>query len=67
MRVFLKIITLAPVREEAVLLIGNMDNVSEEMLEQTLDKKLMSNMRLKRSAHQREAGMVASGEWSTGT
>ena len=54
------------VREEAVLLIGNMDNISEEMLEQTLDKKLMSNMRLKKSAHERQANMVSSGEWSSG-
>ena len=54
------------VREEAVLLIGNMTNVSEEMVEQTLDKKLMSNMRAKKSQHQREAHMVSAGEWSTG-
>lgn len=54
------------VREEAVLLIGNMDNVSEEMLEQTLDKKLMSNMRAKKSAHEREASLVSAGEWSSG-
>jgi integrator complex subunit 4 len=43
-----------------------MDNISEEMLEQTLDKKLMSNMRVKKSAHERQANMVSSGEWSSG-
>ena len=35
-------------------------------LEQTLDKKLMSNMRMKRNAHERMAGLVSSGEWSSG-
>ena len=48
------------------MLIGNMSNISEEMLEQTLDKKLMSNMRIKKSAHERHANMVTSGEWSSG-
>lgn len=59
--------SLSLVREEAVLLIGNMGNISDEMLEQTLDKKLMSNMRIKKSAHERQANMVTSGEWSSGT
>ena len=48
-------------------MIGNMGNISDEMLEQTLDKKLMSNMRIKKSAHERQANMVTSGEWSSGT
>ena len=60
------IVKIVLVREEAVLLIGNMSNISEEMLEQTLDKKLMSNMRIKKSAHERHANMVTSGEWSSG-
>jgi integrator complex subunit 4 len=42
-------------------------NHSQTYLEQTLDKKLMSNMRLKTSAHERQAGLFASGEWSSGT
>ncbi len=50
----------------AATLMGKMEGVSQEFLEQTLDKKLMSNMRVKRSAHEREAKMVSSGEWSTG-
>lgn len=54
------------VREIAAKLIGNMRKVSQAFLEQTLDKKLMSNLRLKRSAHEREAKMVAAGEWSSG-
>ena len=36
-------------------------------LEQTLDKKLMSNMRMKRNAHERMAALVSSGEWSSGS
>ena len=54
------------VRETAAQLIGGMVKVSQDFLEQTLDKKLMSNMRLKRSAHEREAKMISSGEWSSG-
>ena len=55
------------VRELAARLMGGMGGVaSPHFLEQTLDKKLMSNMRAKKSAHDREAKLVASGEWSTG-
>ena len=54
------------VREMAVRLMGRMVGVSQKFLEQTLDKKLMSNMRVKKSAHEREAKMVRSGEWSSG-
>ena len=53
-------------RVQAADLIGTMEGVSQEFLEQTLDKKLMSNMRVKKSAHEREAKMVATGEWSSG-
>ena len=62
----LDLFPLQPVREEAILLIGNMSNVSEAIMEQTLDKKLMSNMRVKKSSHQREASLVSAGEWSSG-
>ncbi|XP_063598149.1 integrator complex subunit 4-like [Penaeus indicus] len=54
------------VRTKAASLLGNMTSVSERFLAQTLDKKLMSNMRRKRSAHERARAMVASGEWSSG-
>ena len=54
------------VREIAVKLIGTLDKVSPSFIEQTLDKKLMSNMRTKKSAHERQAQMVSSGEWSSG-
>ena len=54
------------VREMSVKLIGTLEKVSPEFLEQTLDKKLMSNMRTKKSAHERQAQIVASGEWSSG-
>lgn len=49
-----------------MILIGNMENVSEVFLEQTFDKKLISNMRVKKSSHERVANRVAAGEWSTG-
>ncbi len=54
------------VRELSVKLMGTLDKVSPSFLDQTLDKKLMSNMRSKKSAHQRQAQIVASGEWSSG-
>ena len=54
------------VRGLSVKLIGTLHNVSPWFLEQTLDKKLMSNMRSKKSAHERQAQVVASGEWSSG-
>ncbi|XP_045620866.1 integrator complex subunit 4 [Procambarus clarkii] len=54
------------VRTQAASLLGTMTNVSERFLQQTLDKKLMSNMRRKRSAHERARAMVSSGEWSSG-
>ncbi|XP_066973639.1 integrator complex subunit 4 [Macrobrachium rosenbergii] len=54
------------VRTQAASLLGSMTNVSEYFLQQTLDKKLISNLRRKRSAHERARAMVASGEWSSG-
>ena len=54
------------VRELSAELMGTMGDVSQDFLEQTLDKKLMSCLRLKKSAHDREARLVASGEWSSG-
>ena len=55
------------VRELSAKLMGYMDKgISQIFLEQTLDKKLMSNMRLKKSAHEREAKKLAAGEWSSG-
>uniref|UniRef100_A0A336LYV8 CSON004676 protein n=2 Tax=Culicoides sonorensis TaxID=179676 RepID=A0A336LYV8_CULSO len=54
------------VRTQAAELLGGMSNVSEEFLHQTLDKKLMSNMRRKKSLHERSLDHFTSGEWSTG-
>ncbi|XP_071440620.1 integrator complex subunit 4 [Hetaerina americana] len=54
------------VRTQAASLLGTMTHVSPKFLQQTLDKKLMSNMRKKRSAHERQWESVTSGEWSTG-
>lgn len=54
------------VRVEAALLLGSMTSVSSKFLEQTLDKKLMSNMRRKKSAHERQKENYECGEWATG-
>ncbi|XP_054278169.1 integrator complex subunit 4-like [Macrosteles quadrilineatus] len=54
------------VRTQAAQLLGNLTLVSPKFLHQTLDKKLFSNMRKKRSAHERAWESVTSGEWSSG-
>ncbi|MPC17311.1 Integrator complex subunit 4 [Portunus trituberculatus] len=54
------------VRTQAASLLGSMSGISEKFLQQTLDKKLMSNMRRKPSAHERALAMLSSGEWSSG-
>ncbi|KAG1687336.1 Integrator complex subunit 4 [Nymphon striatum] len=54
------------VRVQAASLLGGMKDVSPEFLEQTLDKSLMSNMRRKKSAHERQNESYHTGEWSTG-
>ncbi|XP_070538096.1 integrator complex subunit 4-like [Ptychodera flava] len=54
------------VRVEAMGLLGSLHSVSPKFLEQTLDKKLMSHLRRKRTAHERQKESFASGEWSTG-
>ncbi|XP_076453862.1 integrator complex subunit 4-like [Babylonia areolata] len=54
------------VRVESAALLGSMHQVSGGFLEQTLDKKLMSNMRRKVSAHERAKEHFESGEWATG-
>ena len=54
------------VRVRAATLLGSMTSVSTRFLEQTLDKKLMSNMRRKRSGHERLRTLVVRGEWSSG-
>lgn len=54
------------VRVEAASLMGTMGHVSLQFLEQTLDKKLMSNLRRKQSAHERQRESYESGEWSSG-
>lgn len=43
-----------------------MTQVSSEFLNQTLDKKLMSNLRRKQTAHERGAQLITSGQWSSG-
>jgi len=54
------------VRTTAASLLGSLHQVSKHFLEQTLDKKLMSDMRLKKSAHERNREQYERGEWSTG-
>ncbi|CAH1100024.1 unnamed protein product [Psylliodes chrysocephalus] len=54
------------VRKLAVELLGSMKLVSPKFLCQTLDKKLMSNMRRKRTAHELAWENVTSGEWASG-
>ncbi|KAI5745495.1 hypothetical protein M8J76_011490 [Diaphorina citri] len=54
------------VRTQAAQLLGSMTLVSPEFLNQTLDKKLMSNMKKKSSAHEMAWKNVTSGEWSSG-
>lgn len=54
------------VRTQACKLLGSMKMVSPKFLNQTLDKKLMSNMRRKRTAHELAWENVTSGEWASG-
>ncbi|KAF4521167.1 hypothetical protein B566_EDAN011617 [Ephemera danica] len=56
------------VRAQAARLLGRLGGglVRAKFLQQTLDKKLMSNMRKKRSAHERQWESVTSGEWASG-
>ncbi|XP_072398264.1 integrator complex subunit 4 [Diabrotica undecimpunctata] len=54
------------VRTLAAQLLGSMKLVSPKFLCQTLDKKLMSNMRRKRTAHELAWENVTSGEWASG-
>ncbi|KAJ7995684.1 hypothetical protein DPEC_G00247130 [Dallia pectoralis] len=54
------------VRVQAAKTLGNMLQVSPQFLEQTLDKKLMSDLRRKRTAHERAKELYTSGEFSSG-
>uniref|UniRef100_A0A667XNR4 Integrator complex subunit 4 n=1 Tax=Myripristis murdjan TaxID=586833 RepID=A0A667XNR4_9TELE len=54
------------VRVQAAKTLGSMLQVSPHFLEQTLDKKLMSDLRRKRTAHERAKELYTSGEFSSG-
>ncbi|XP_013196180.2 integrator complex subunit 4 [Amyelois transitella] len=54
------------VRALACTLLGTTRGVSDRFLLQTLDKQLMSNMKKKRTAHERGAELVRSGAWASG-
>ncbi len=58
-----------PVRALAAQLLGDFTNVSEKFLEQTLDKKLMSHLRIIKSDHQRQLELHQRGgsvDWDSG-
>ncbi|RWS02319.1 hypothetical protein B4U79_07769 [Dinothrombium tinctorium] len=54
------------VRMNAATLLGNFSDVSPNFLTQTLNKTLMSNLRKKKSAHERNRESYTAGEWSSG-
>lgn len=54
------------IRSFAAELLGGLWQVNSEFLFQTLDKKLMSNMRRKKTSHERALENYTSGEWSSG-
>ena len=54
------------VRVKACTLLGSLHLVSSKFLEQTLDKKIMSQLRRKRTLHERARDNFSSGEWSSG-
>lgn len=54
------------IRSFAAELLGGLSKVNSEFLFQTLDKKLMSNMRRKKTSHERALENYTSGEWSSG-
>uniref|UniRef100_A0A8C2X6C0 Integrator complex subunit 4 n=1 Tax=Cyclopterus lumpus TaxID=8103 RepID=A0A8C2X6C0_CYCLU len=54
------------VRVQAAKTLGSILQVSPHFLEQTLDKKLMSDLRRKRTAHERAKELFTSGEFSSG-
>ncbi|KAL8191239.1 UNVERIFIED_CONTAM: Integrator complex subunit 4, partial [Gekko kuhli] len=54
------------VRVQAAKLLGSMQQVSSHFLEQTLDKKLMSDLRRRLTAHERAKELYSSGEFSSG-
>lgn len=59
-----------PVRALAAEMLGDFHAVDEKFLEQTLDKKLMSHLRIVKSDHQRQRelhqGGGASMDWDSG-
>ena len=60
-----------PVRALAAQLLGDFSNVSEKFLVQTLDKKLMSHLKVVKSEHQRQlelhqGGGASSVDWDSG-
>uniref|UniRef100_A0A8P0T3Q4 Integrator complex subunit 4 n=2 Tax=Canis lupus familiaris TaxID=9615 RepID=A0A8P0T3Q4_CANLF len=54
------------VRVQAAKLLGSMEQVSFHFLERTLDKKLMSDLRRKRTTRERAEELYRSGEFSSG-
>ncbi|XP_061382651.1 integrator complex subunit 4 isoform X1 [Danaus plexippus] len=54
------------VRALSCSLLGTTRAVSDRFLLQTLDKQLMSNMKKKRTLHERSSELVRSGAWASG-
>ena len=62
-----------PVRAQATQLLGDFSRVSNKFLDQTLDKKLMSHLKVVKSDHQRQLELHQGGgasltsvDWSSG-
>ncbi|OWA52457.1 Integrator complex subunit 4 [Hypsibius exemplaris] len=54
------------IRAKAAQLLGMMDGVTIDYVNQTVDKKLMSDLRVKVAGHERQKQLFESGEWSSG-
>lgn len=54
------------VRVCAARSLGTLHTVSSPFLHQTLDKRLMSNLRRKRTGHERQRRLVRAGQWGDG-
>ena len=54
------------IRAKAAHILGVMDGVTIDYVNQTVDKKLMSDLRVKVTGHERQKQLFESGEWSSG-
>ncbi|XP_055357914.1 integrator complex subunit 4-like [Paramacrobiotus metropolitanus] len=54
------------IRAQAASILGRMNGVTLDYILQTVDKKLMSDLRVKVAGHERQKRLFESGEWSSG-